>query len=53
LAVKVTNTTTDRAHFEPMMAAALQAAETLNRGRVRAGRSAQQIELLLADAGYL
>jgi transposase len=52
LAVKVTNATVDVAQFEPMMTAAMQAADTLNRGRARVGSPPEPVELLLADAGY-
>ena len=52
LAVKVTNATVDVAQFEPMMRAAIQAAETLNKGRARVGSPPESVQLLLADAGY-
>ena len=52
LAVKVTNATVDVAQFEPMMVAAVKAAETLDRGRARVGSPPEPVELLLADAGY-
>jgi transposase len=53
LAVKVTNATVDFGQFEPMMAAAIAGAQLLDRGRARVGGSAEPIDLLLADAGYL
>jgi transposase len=53
LAVKVTNATIDMHQFEPMMTAALTAAQVLDRGRARAGGPAEPVGLLLADAGYL
>jgi transposase len=52
LAVRVTNATVDVEQFEPMMAAAVEAAETLDRGRARVGSPPEPVELLLADAGY-
>jgi transposase len=53
LAVTVTNATVDVHQFEPMMAAALAGAQTLDRGRARTGAAAEPVGLLLADAGYL
>jgi hypothetical protein len=50
--VHVTTATVDVAQFEPMMAAAVKAAETLNHGRARAGSAPETVGLLLADAGY-
>lgn len=52
-AVQVTNATVDSHQFQPMMAAALTAADTLDQGRARADRPAEPVGLLLADAGYL
>jgi transposase len=52
LAVHVTTATVDVAQFEPMMAAAVKAAETLNHGRASAGSAPETVGLLLADAGY-
>lgn len=52
LGVKVTNTTVDVDQFEPMLAAAAQGAEALNRGRARSGATAETIDQVLADAGY-
>jgi transposase len=52
LGVKVTNATVDVDQFEPMLAAAARGAEALNRGRARAGRAAETIGQVLADAGY-
>lgn len=53
MAVKVTNATIDVHQFEPMMTAALTAAQTLDRGRARGGAQPEPVGLLLADAGYL
>lgn len=53
MAVKVTNATVDFAQFQPMMNAAAAGAQVLDRGRAHAGKPAQPVGLLLADAGYL
>lgn len=49
---KVTTATVDVNQFEPMLAAAGNGAAALDRGRTRAGKAAEPIGLVLADAGY-
>ncbi|MDP9145784.1 MAG: hypothetical protein M3N43_14030, partial [Actinomycetota bacterium] len=53
LGVKVSAATVDVHQFEPMLAEAAHGAAALDRGRARAGKAAQPIGLVLADAGYL
>jgi transposase len=52
LGCKVTTATVDVNQFEPMLAEAAQGVAALDRGRARAGKTAEPIGLVLADAGY-
>ena len=52
LGVNVTNATGDADQFGPMLILAGRGAEALNRGRARVGAAPQNIEQVLADAGY-
>lgn len=49
---RVTTDTVDVNQFEPMLTEAAHGVAALDRGRARAGKAAEPIGLVLADAGY-